>query len=318
METKHPLVVLSTEDAPEFSMLRGVPHIICRDAAACAEVDKPPVVILNWAATRDFLRPVLKMWPGVRWIHSRYAGLDNLMFPELAESEATLTNGSGVFSQSLGEFTLAAILYFAKDLRRMVRNQMAGRWEQFDIEMIDGQTVGIVGYGDIGRAVATRLRPMGMHVLANKRHPPETPDPLIDRYFQPQELREMLGLCDFVVVAAPLTDETRHLMSDGEFAAMKPTAVVINVGRGPVIDEVALVRALEARQIRGAGLDVFEQEPLPPEHPFFRMESVLLSPHCADHTVEWKNDAMRFFLKQYGRFQRGEPLKNIVNKRLGY
>jgi phosphoglycerate dehydrogenase-like enzyme len=108
------------------------------------------------------------------------------------------------------------------------------------------------------------------------------------------------------------------MISDAEFAAMKPTAVVINVGRGPVIDQAALVRALTTKRIKGAGLDVFEQEPLPPGDPMYRLENVLLSPHCADHTADWLDRAVRFFLEQYGRFEKGEPLENVVNKRLGY
>ncbi len=132
-----------------------------------------PVVILAWSAPKKLLRDVFLMCNNVLWVHSRSAGLDSVLFPELVSSNVPLTNGSGVFSHSLGEFSLAAILYFAKDFRRMVRNQMAGVWEQFDVEEIDGQTVGIVGYGDIGRAVAKRVHPMGMTVLALKRHPPE-------------------------------------------------------------------------------------------------------------------------------------------------
>ena len=316
MGTKNPVIVLAAVEDPQFSMLENLPHVVCTDASACADQDA--TVVLNWSATRELLRPVLQMCPMVRWVHSRSAGLDDVLFPELVENDVILTNGSGVFSQSLGEFALGAILYFAKDFRRMIRNQQAGRWEQFDVEEIAGQTVGIVGYGDIGRAVAARVRAMGMRVLANKRHPPEKTDPVIDRYYQPQELHEMLARCDYVVVSAPLTAETHHLISDAEFAAMKTTAVVINVGRGPVIDTAALLRALKAKQIKGAALDVFEQEPLPPEDALYRMKNVLLSPHCADHTAQWKEDAMRFFLEQYGRFLNGEPLKNRVNKRLGY
>ncbi len=241
-----------------------------------------------------------------------------MLFPELVASDVPLTNGSGVFSQSLGEFSLAAILYFAKDFRRMIRNQMAGEWDQFDVEEISGQTVGIVGYGDIGRAVAKRVRPMGMTVLALKRHAPEAPDPLIDQFYKPEHLLAMLARCDYVVVSLPLTPETHHLISDKEFAAMKPAAVVINVGRGPVIDEAAMVRVLTAKRIKGAGLDVFEREPLPPGDPMYRLENVLLSPHCADHTKDWLNQAMRFFLEQYRRFSNGEALENVVNKSLGY
>jgi phosphoglycerate dehydrogenase-like enzyme len=246
------------------------------------------------------------------------AGVDKLLFPELVESEVVLTNGSGVFSASLGEFVLAAILYFAKDFRRMIRNQAAGAWEPFDVEEVAGQSVGIVGYGDIGRAVASRAQAMGMRVLATKRHLPESPDPLVKEFYQPEARREMIALCDYIVATAPLTEETRHMISDDEFAVMKPTAVVINVGRGPVIDEAALLRALTAGQIKGAGLDVFEQEPLPVGHPLYKLENVLLSPHCADHTADWQDQAMRFFLEQYARFEKGEPLKNMVNKRLGY
>ncbi len=192
-------------------------------------------VIFNWSCGRDLLRQVFLMAPKVRWVHSRSAGLDSQLFPELVESPVPLTNGTGVFSPSLGEFALGAILYFAKDFRRMIRNQMAGRWEQFDITEISGQTVGIVGYGDIGRAVATRVRAMGMRVLAVKRHGPPlyNVDPLVDQVYSPEHRIEMISRCDYVVVAAPLTPETRGMIGEAEFAAMKPSGVMINVGRGP-------------------------------------------------------------------------------------
>ena len=134
------------------------------------------------------------------------------------------------------------------------------------MEAISGKTVGIVGYGDIGRAVAARVRPMGMKVLALKRHVVREPDPLIEQTYSPDRRIEMLARCDYVVVAAPLTQETRGMIAEPEFAAMKPSAVVINVGRGPVIQEGALISALSSGRIRGAGLDVFDQEPLPRDH----------------------------------------------------
>jgi phosphoglycerate dehydrogenase-like enzyme len=126
------------------------------------------------------------------------------LFPELVESQILLTNGRGVFSASLGEFVLAAILYFAKDFRRMVRNQTASVWEQFDVQEIAGQTVGILGYGDIGRAVASRVHAMSMRVLATKRHVPGSIDPLVERFYKPEEQREMIALCDYIVATAPL------------------------------------------------------------------------------------------------------------------
>ena len=317
--SKQPLVlVLSNADDPELRMLDGVPHLRINSLADLTSEAKQAEVILHWAGPRDLFREVFLACAGLRWVHSRAAGLDKSMFPELVQSPVPLTNGSGVFSPALGEFALAAILYFAKDFPRMIRNQRAGRWEQFLVEEIAGQTVGIVGYGDIGRAVASRAHAMGMRVLALKRHTPASADPLIAQFFKPGELAAMLAQCDYVVVAAPLTAETHHMIGDAAFAAMKPSAVIVNVGRGPVIDQTALVRALTDRRIRGAGLDVFEQEPIPAGDPIYKFENVLVSPHCADQTKTWLRLAMDFFLQQYTRFIAGEPLQNIVDKRLGY
>jgi phosphoglycerate dehydrogenase-like enzyme len=318
MTSQFTVLVLSQDDDPQLAMLKDLNPIVGRKAEDFAAVINEPVVILAWSASKAFLREVFLKCKDVRWIHSRSAGLDSLLFPELVDSHIPLTNGSGVFSPSLGEFALAAILYFAKDFRRMIRNQVAGVWEQFDVEEIDAQTVGIVGYGDIGEAVGKRVHAMGMTVLALKRHPPERLDPIIDRFYKPEDLLTMLPLCDYVVSCLPLTAETYHVIGEKAFAAMKPTAVIINVGRGPVIDEAAMVKALKENRIKGAGLDVFEKEPLPPGDPMYSLENVLLSPHCADHTKEWLNRAMRFFVQQFHRFTVGDPLDNVVNKQLGY
>ena len=236
------------------------------------------------------------------------------------ESPVPLTNGSGVFSPSLGEFVVGAILHFAKDFRRLLRNQAAGVWEPFDVTEVCGQTAGIVGYGDIGRQSASRLKAMGVEVLALKRTPPADghADPWISRFYGPDGLLEMIARCDYIVVTAPLTAQTRGLIGAREFAAMKPDAVILNVGRGAVIDEPAMIAALTGKRIRGAALDVFTVEPLPAGHPFYTLENVLLSPHSTDHTHDWLDRAMQFFLAQYGRFHRGEPLLNVVDKKLGY
>jgi phosphoglycerate dehydrogenase-like enzyme len=318
MGKMNPVLVLASAADPQLAMLNELPHTVCGALAACAPAAKEATVILEWSGAPKLLRSAFAMCRKLRWIHSFAAGVENLLFPELIESDVVLTNGSGVFSASLGEFVLAAILYFAKDFRRMIRNQSAALWKPFDVEEIGGQTVGILGYGDIGRAVASRVHAMNMRVIATKRHVSETTDPLVERFYKPEARREMIARSDYVVATAPLTEETRHMISDAEFAAMKPTAVVINVGRGPVIDEAALLRALTAQRIKGAGLDVFEHEPLPAGHPLYGMENVLLSPHCADHTADWQDQAMRFFLAQYGRFEEGQPLQNVVNKQLGY
>jgi phosphoglycerate dehydrogenase-like enzyme len=260
------------------------------------------------------------MCPHLLWVHSRSVGLERTLFPQLKESSVPLTNGAGVFSASLGEFALGAILYFAKDFRRMIRNQLAGVWEAFDVSWASGHTVGIIGYGDIGQAIAERVRALGMTVLAVRRHAPrsETADPLVAQTYPPERRLEMISRCHYVVVAAPLTSETRGMIGEAEFAAMQPTAVVINVGRGPVINEEAMVGALSSGRIKGAALDVFDREPLPAGHPFYKLENVLLSPHCADHTPDWLDNAMQFFIAQYERFRKGEALLNVVDKKLGY
>ena len=321
--SKISVLVLSKADDAQLAQLNALldwaDFTIGDSAAALEEPAVQAKVILNWSGSLALFREIFVKSPAVRWVHSRSVGLERTLFTELIASNAVLTNGSGVFSPSLGEFALAAVLYFAKDFRRMVRNQMSGRWEAFDIEMVSGKTLGIVGYGDIGRAVASRAGAMGMKVLALKRHAsPSERDPLVARLYGPEGLKGMLGECDYVIVATPLTAETRGLISGAELRAMKKTSVIINLGRGPVIDEPALIAALSEHRIRGAALDVFDQEPLPEGHPFYKLENVLLSPHCADHTPDWLDNAMRFFVDQFHRFRRGEPLLNVVEKNLGY
>lgn len=316
-----PVLVLTTpgdNSIPLLDELRQKTPVVIGDSAQAFGASDAEI-ILNWSGSLDLLRRVFLMSPRVRWVHSRSAGLDQTLFPELLDSQAILTNGSGVFSPSLGEFVLAAILYFAKDFRRMICNQMAGVWEQFDVAMIEGKTLGIVGYGSIGRAVTTRARALGMTVVALRRHASaNAQDSAIDRMYESGKILDMLPRCDYIVVTVPLTPETKGLIAQPEFAVMKKSAVVINVGRGPTIDEGALIRALSEKKIRGAALDVFDEEPLPQGHPFYSLENVLLSPHCADHTPDWHENAMRFFLEQLERFRSGQALRNVVNKRLGY
>jgi phosphoglycerate dehydrogenase-like enzyme len=143
-------------------------------------------------------------------------------------------------------------------------------------------------------------------------------DPLVDQIYKPEDRIEMMRRAHYIVAAAPLTPETRGMIGGAEFAAMMPGAVVINLGRGPVIDEAALLKALTENRIRGAALDVFDKEPLPEAHPFYSLPNVLLSPHCADHTPDWTEQAMRFFLAQFQRYAAGQPLQNVVKKELGY
>jgi phosphoglycerate dehydrogenase-like enzyme len=278
-----------------------------------------PDALLDCWSGPTRIAAALRRAPGLRWIHARSAGLDRVLVPEVVAHPAVLTNGRGAFSPALAEFALAALLFFAKDLRRLVSQQAAGAWEPFDMERLEGRTVGIVGYGDIGRAVASRLRPLGVEILALRRRPElSAGDPLVKVTLPPARLVELVERADDVVVATPLVAGTHRLVGRDAIAAMKGTSVLVNVGRGPVVDEAALLEALELGRIRGAALDVFETEPLPVEHPFWRLPNVLLSPHCADHVPGWVDEAMRVFLRNLDLFRHGQPLPQVVDKARGY
>jgi phosphoglycerate dehydrogenase-like enzyme len=315
------VAVLSPPNARYLKLLEQLPDDTTITVGSSAEAFRTAVPEADVIFTGMNMAPVLReVWPQAkkaRWVHSLSAGVDNLLFPELIQSDVPLTNARGVFAESLGEFVLASILYFAKDLRRMVRNQQARRWEQFDVDVLYTQTLGVIGYGEIGKAAARRAKALGMKVLAIRRKRTQD-DPLVDQAFSVERRLEMLPQCDYVCVAAPLTPETKGLVGEAEIEAMKSTGVLINVGRGPVIDEPSLIRGLQEKRIRGAALDVFDQEPLPENHPYWGLENVLISPHCADHTATWLEEAMQMFVDNFLRFNRGEPLKNIVDKRAGY
>jgi phosphoglycerate dehydrogenase-like enzyme len=318
------LLVISDPTAYYLKHLDRLPDethvIVSNDLHRLREVAVEADVLLN-AEFRDpaLLLATFPLATRVQWVHSVSAGVEHILSPEIVGSPVPLTNGRGVFKRPLGEWAVAAMLHFAYDLRRMQRSQERGEWDVFDTEELYGKTLGIVGYGEIGRATAERARPFGMKILALRRRPElSAADPLIDRTYPPDELRAMIAECDFVVAAAPITAETRGLIGAKEIAAMKPTAVIINIGRGPVIDEQPLIDALVSKRIRGAGLDVFEIEPLPAGHPFYKLENVLMSAHTADHTAGWRDNAIQCFLDNFERFRKGEPLQNLVDKNAGY
>jgi phosphoglycerate dehydrogenase-like enzyme len=264
-------------------------------------------VILNGGPGGKLLREVFPHAKRVRWVHTLSAGVDKILWPELIESPVPLTNARGIYKDSLAEFALAAILFFAKDLRRLVRSQEAGQWDQFDVHFVRGKVLGVVGYGEIGRESARLAEAIGMRVVAARRSGAS-----------PNQLRELLEASDYVLLSTPLTNETRGMIGADELNAMKTSAVIINVGRGPVIVETALIAALSEKRIGGAALDVFDEEPLREGHPFYKLENVLLSPHSADHTVGWEELALQGFVKNYERFSKGEPLADIVDKKAGY
>ena len=319
-----PLVVwvIARPDDPGLRVLEpspdGVRFVVGWEPDAFDRAPAPDALLDCWAGPTRLVAALRKA-PGLRWIHARSAGLDRVLVPEVVAHPAVLTNGRGAFSPALAEFVLAALLFFAKDLRRLLAQQEAGAWKPFDSERLSGRAVGIVGYGDIGRAVASRLRPLGARILALRGRPElAAGDPLVEEVLPPDRLLELVARSDDVVVALPLTPGTRGFVGRDAIAAMKRTAVLVNVGRGEVVDERALVDALEEQRIRGAALDVFETEPLPARSPLWRLPNVLLSPHCADHVPGWVDEAMRVFLRQLDRFRSGEPLPDVVDKARGY
>ena len=246
----------------------------------------------------------------MKWIHALSAGVEKVLSPELIESPVPLTNGRGVFGPALAEFAIASMLFFAKDLRRLIRQQEAARWEQFDVAFLREQTLGVIGYGGIGRETARLAHALGMKVHGSSpaRASSEN-DPHPGAFFPREQLNEMLSLSDYVLAAAPLTPETQGMIGRGEFHFMKNSAVFINVGRGAVVVESALISAFEQGPLAGAALDVFDTEPLPSDHPFYRMENVLLSPHSADHTTGWMELAVNQFIENFERFRNGQPLR---------
>ncbi len=315
------LLVIANPDAPHLRVLDQLPPDVTRtvslDPDELRRAAPEAEVVLNCMGRKNELEPIFGSLTKLRWMHSLSAGVEKLLFPALVESPVPLTNARGVYKESLGEWVVAAALFFAKDLRRLVNQQNAGKWEQFDVEMLNRQTLGVVGYGEIGKAAASRAKALGMKVLATKRRASE-PDGIADQIFPLDQRGDMIAQSDVIVAAAPNTPETVGLIGEAEFARMKPTAVVVNVGRGPVIDEAAMVRALTERRIRGAALDVFDVEPLPADHPIWKLDNVLLSPHSADHTDTWLEEATEFFVTNFRRYQAGEPLLNIVDKKAGY
>ena len=289
-----------------------VAHNVEEALALAAEADAMLVATGNAAA----LERIWRAAPRLRWIHTRPAGVDHLLFADLVRSEIPMTNSRGVFSSSLAEFAAFGLLFFLKNAHLLLRNQQLAKWAVYEPGALRGQTIGIVGLGDIGRACATVLRPFGARIVGLRRS--GRPDPLADEVVPSDRILDMVARVDHVVVATPLTEETHHLIGDRVLGAMRPGAILVNVGRGKVVDETALLAALDQGRVRAAALDVFEQEPLPPDHPFWRMENVLISPHTADHTKDWEANTMEPFLENVRRFRDGEVLLNPVDKRLGY
>ena len=316
------VLVLGRPQESQLRLLAEAPDcVVCvGDSVKDFEAAAPEADVMLCAnQDSELIQQVWRMIPNLRWVHTISAGVDHVLFPALVESSLPLTNSRGVYSSSLGEFCMAAVLFFAKDLARMMRSQAKGVWDPFSVLEINRQTLGIVGYGDIGHTVAQKAKAFDTTVLAVRRRVQLSDgDPWVDELFPPSEMDKLLARSDYVVLSLPLTAKTRHSFGEQELRAMKTSAVLINVGRGAIVDEPVLIEALRQRWIRGAALDVFENEPLPEGHPFYSLPNVLLSPHCADQTKDWLDESVQFFIENLGRYQRGDNLHNIVDKNLGY
>lgn len=263
----------------------------------------------------DFSSPALKsVWPladALRWVQVAAIGVDAVLFDELIDSDVVVTNSRGIFEEPIAEYVLGQILAFAKDFRRSWDAQRVQRWEHFDSEPIAGASVTIVGPGPVGRAIARLLRATGMSVRGVGRGAREDPD------FGAitTDLLAAVTDADYVVLAAPLTPQTRGMVDAGVLDAMRPTARLINVGRGELVDTGALVAALQAGVIAGAALDVVDPEPLPADHPLWSAPNVRLTPHNSGDIRGWRNTLQQQFVANFHRYMSGQPLHNVVDKR---
>lgn len=274
-------------------------------------------VLFMW----DFLSDALAgAWPesgGPRWVHIASAGVDRLMFPGLTHSDTIVTNSRGVFDEPIAEYVLGLVLAFAKDLHTTLRLQGERRWRHRETERVTGARALVVGTGPIGRAIGRRLSAAGLAVSGAGRTARDA-DPDLGVVHPMERLGEALAEADYVVLAAPLTPQTRKMIDAAALERMRPSARLVNVGRGGLVAEDDLVEALRAGRIAGAALDVFEDEPLPESSPLWDLPNVIVSPHMSGDVVGWRDELVRLFADNLGRYVSGRPLRNVVDKRLGY
>lgn len=308
----HPMTVVNAPDAP--AALREI-----ADADAFFGKLTPPLL----AAARR-----------LRWVQAATASLEHYVFPELVAHPCVLTNMRGLFSDVIADHVMGYVLCFARNLHRYVRNQMAGRWapvggeagrptfaagpgvvtamDRAHLHLAD-LTLGVVGLGQIGAEIARRAQAFGMRVVAVDPVR-ATPPPGIAALWPPDRLPDLLAASDFVVIAAPHTPETERLFRRAQFWQMKPSAYLVNIGRGAIVDLGDLVAALRAGEIAGAALDVFETEPLPAGHPLWGMDNVILTPHVAGCSPRIAERHLAVLVDNVRRFVAGEPLRNVTDK----
>ena len=272
-------------------------------------------VILGGISRDEFRRA-----RNLRWIQATGAGVDGLLFPELVESDVIITNASGVHPIPIAEHTFALILAITRGLIKSFEGKSRKEWlhNEVFIDELYGKTIGIIGYGRIGQGIARLAKGFGMRVIGLKRDPGKKVEVEPDVLLGKDSLDTLLKESDIVVIIVPLTEETYHMIGERELKLMKPTGILINVARGKVVDESALIKALKERWIFSAGLDVFETEPLPPESELWELDNVVITPHIAGLNPHYTDRLLDIFIRNLQAYPDISKMINVVDKRLGY
>jgi phosphoglycerate dehydrogenase-like enzyme len=300
------------------------------EGLADAPLEEVEVLLRGWLSGEAFDR-LLARAPRLVWVHSATTGVERALTPAARERGVVITNARGVFSRPIAEYVLMMILAVSRRLPQLLELQRERTWQPLEGAELRDVTVGIVGLGSIGRAVASLASAFGCRLIAVRRRTEAAADdpitdsdsiPLpahaLDRVLGPDGLPELLGESDFVVLAAPLTPETEGMIGDAALAAMKPGSWLINVARGRLVDERALLRALRDGSIGGAVLDTFADEPLSPESPFYGLDNVIVTPHTSWSSGRVLDRSVGLFCENLRRFAAGEPLLNVVDPSAGY
>jgi len=261
----------------------------------------------------------------LRWVHSAAAGARASLFPAMRESDVLFTNSAGVYGEPLAEWAMAAVLYFGRAFDVASRGKRDHRWPYDEMagfghpqREVAGSVIGIVGYGGIGRAVGRRARALGMRVLAMRSRKPASPPHGVEEIFGPEGLDELLSRSDYVVLSLPETASTSGLIGPAELARMGAESVLLNLSRGGIVDEDALVSALESGVVRGAALDVFQCEPLPADSPLWTLDNVLITPHSGAISPRFWERETDLIVRNIGHYLAGGRMENLVSKTRGY
>jgi phosphoglycerate dehydrogenase-like enzyme len=263
------------------------------------------------------LQKVLEAAPKLRWHQATNAGVNNILTPQYLERDIILTNGAGLHAIPMAEFVIAYILSYAKNFQKLHELQAQKSWQRgLRNEELQDKTLLIIGAGGIGQEIAKRAKAFGLNIYGSRRHP--QPLPNFDKVVGANEWKALLGEAHYVVIATPLTKETKGIIDAEVFSLMRPDAYLINIARGAIVDEPALIKALQAGKIAGAALDTVFTEPLPPESPLWTQPNIFITPHCSGNSPKTKERAIALFLDNFTRYDNGQPLRNIVDKDAGY